>query len=374
MTLIVLALRRVLSSKFVLILLIAVPAGIVVFGAGDLGIGLTVVGFVDEDDSEVSRALRERVEEAATVATLDRERIANALFTGDVSVAFAVPGGFDAAVRAGGAPDIEMYTLQEEGASGVARFYAESFVLGVRNIAANVDDEADFDRALAAYRDPQVRLAARNREPEGPLDAGTTARLRVASGFLVLVMLFVAEAGSIVMLKDRENGALARILSGPTTMRRYMFGYLVAYLCVFAVQVVLTVITSAAVYGTPLALSLRYGAVLLAFSVVAVALAVALAGVSKNVYQLSTVSAFIVLPMAMLGGTMWPVEIMPPFLQSVSRLLPTTWANSAVSKIVTGATLTSAATELALLGAFALVFFLLGSWRARDVALRGGRT
>ena len=70
--------------------------------------------------------------------------------------------------------------------------------------------------------------------------------------------------------------------------------------------------------------------------------------------------------MALLGGCWWPMELFPTGMQQIVKVLPTTWAMSALTDItMRGQGLVDILPETGVLLAFAAVFFLIGLWRFR---------
>ena len=69
---------------------------------------------------------------------------------------------------------------------------------------------------------------------------------------------------------------------------------------------------------------------------------------------------------ALLGGCMFPIDLMPPFLRSLSYAMPHSWAlNGYLSLIVRGLGLQEILPQIGALLGFALVFFLIAVWRFR---------
>jgi len=370
MTMYQFALKRFLASKVTLILILAAPIGIVAFtGLGSGGNELASVRIADDDASELSRAFLEHLELAAWVEVVDKEALRTEVFTGNAEVGFHVPGGFERRLLDGEQPRVGIVRLREHGDHDVAVRSAESFLRALRTMAAWSDDRETFDSALGWYRDERLGVETHSVSSPTALSADDTDALRNTSGYLFVAMLLLATNGAFVLLKDRKAGVAERILTGPTTMRRYMASSVAGLGTVFVAQIALLLGVVALVYPVSAEPALAYLAVLAAFALVSVALAVTLAGVTRTEMQLSTISTVAVLLLAMLGGSFWPYEIVPELLQRVGAFLPTTWANRAVTAIVSGASLPDIAGHLAVLAAFAVVVFIVGSRRARGVVL-----
>lgn len=66
----------------------------------------------------------------------------------------------------------------------------------------------------------------------------------------------------------------------------------------------------------------------------------------------------------MLGGCMWPLEIVPESMQRLGHIFPHAWAMDAwIELIGRGGGFGDILTELAVLAGFIAVLFPLGAWR-----------
>jgi ABC-2 type transport system permease protein len=72
----------------------------------------------------------------------------------------------------------------------------------------------------------------------------------------------------------------------------------------------------------------------------------------------------IIMPLAGLGGAMWPIEIVPAWMQQLALFLPSGWAMRGFHDIVTrGLGLQDILLEAAVLMAFGVGFLVIGVWR-----------
>jgi ABC-2 type transport system permease protein len=68
----------------------------------------------------------------------------------------------------------------------------------------------------------------------------------------------------------------------------------------------------------------------------------------------------------MLGGCMWPLEIVPPVMRAIGHVVPHGWAvDSWIELLSRGGGLGDIAGRLAVLAAFALAFGTLAAFRLR---------
>ena len=63
---------------------------------------------------------------------------------------------------------------------------------------------------------------------------------------------------------------------------------------------------------------------------------------------------------AMLGGSFWPLWLMPPFMQKLAMITPHYWANDAMALIQRHQSLLAQRTDLLALTGFLVLFFALG--------------
>ena len=69
---------------------------------------------------------------------------------------------------------------------------------------------------------------------------------------------------------------------------------------------------------------------------------------------------------ALMGGCWYPMELFPPVVQNVVKVLPTTWAMQGMLDLVLrGGGLQDVLPEAAVLLGFAAIFFSVGVWRFR---------
>jgi ABC-2 type transport system permease protein len=74
----------------------------------------------------------------------------------------------------------------------------------------------------------------------------------------------------------------------------------------------------------------------------------------------------------MLGGCMWPLEIVPPVMRTVGHAVPHAWAMDAWTALaLDGEGVGAVTTELLVLAAFALVLGTIAVLRLRALARTG---
>jgi ABC-2 type transport system permease protein len=99
------------------------------------------------------------------------------------------------------------------------------------------------------------------------------------------------------------------------------------------------------------------------FTMTALGFSLAWYAIFRNKEAAFSVLGGIIILMAMLGGLLWPVEIMPDFLQRAVMLLPTYWVAEATILLSYNAAIEELFVPLVVMILFCIAFLLLGSRR-----------
>jgi ABC-2 type transport system permease protein len=182
-------------------------------------------------------------------------------------------------------------------------------------------------------------------------------------GLLALTLLFgTSSMEAIVITFERRVGTLERLLLAPLRLPALLAGKLLGGM-VFGLATTLAVLLIALMIfgaGSVNWLLLILGLILsaAAFSALGVLVSVSV----KEVFEAQTLANAFRFPMMFLGGVFVPVASLPVGLQIVARVLPLTYAVEALDAAMSGGKVSLAMVDLAVLAAFAVVFFGFASW------------
>jgi ABC-2 type transport system permease protein len=89
-----------------------------------------------------------------------------------------------------------------------------------------------------------------------------------------------------------------------------------------------------------------------------------MAALVRTYAQMDAVSTILIIPLSGIGGAMWPLEIVPEFMQKAALFVPTGWAMQGFHDLITrGLGLADILPEAGVLMAFGIVFLAIGVWR-----------
>jgi ABC-2 type transport system permease protein len=173
-------------------------------------------------------------------------------------------------------------------------------------------------------------------------------------GLFPFIIMFLVT--SITMLRERTSGTLERLMTTPLHKLDLLVGYGIAFAVLAAVQAVLV---SAVAYG-PIGLDTQapVGVVIVlavANAVCGMALGLFVSAFARTEFQAVQFMPAFVLPQLLLCGLFAPIDQMAGWLQTVSDLLPLTYAYGALAEVAAHGAMTSTAwTDLVVVIAFSL--------------------
>ena len=155
-------------------------------------------------------------------------------------------------------------------------------------------------------------------------------------GTVFLVVLIVAQGMSVEIWKERGAGAVQRLLGTPSGVHAFLAGKVAATSVVLTAAIAKSFAAARFLFDVPIqapAVALAWAAgcaVTFYLGLLVVELLLA------NERTALVVANMIVIPLAMLGGSFFPVEIMPETFARVARAVPNGWMLLQFKSIVTG--------------------------------------
>ena len=371
-------LRRVTRDRTFLFFMVLLPILIILL------IGITIssneqirVGVVNQGQASLSTSLaRELADDPAlTVETLDsRPAASEALRRSEVSAAVVIPAGFDASLRAGETVTVPVL-VPGTAESSQAALAAIQAVVGRH--AATVQAAAfTTDRGLRSF-DQNLSAATRLQQGNQAVPLRTevvdSASNYLPLGFsysaptmLVLFVFINALAGGAAMIQTRQYGILSRALAAPTRPRELVGGEALAYLGLTVGQAVLIVGIGAFLFGVDWGNPLAAAALVFVWALVGTGAGMLSGTLFRTPEQAGAIGPAVGIAFGMLGGCMWPLEVVPPSVRMLGHATPHAWAVDAWVEVLSrGGGLPQIAGYLGILALYAVVLFTLASLRLR---------
>jgi ABC-2 type transport system permease protein len=305
-----------------------------------------------------------------------------------LAAAIAVPEGFSQAVLSGQSPRLTviadpMTTTGQAASQGIETVVSR--LLGaVQTARISVDEFAaaqgfeteearqaylmrGLDLAVAAWEEPPLTVRKEQAVIAGEPDASEVPGgfAQSSPGMIVQFAIFGLITSAMILVLERQAGALKRLLTTPTSRVAVIGGHVLAMFLVVFGQVLLLVVVGQLLFGVdymraPLATLLM--ATILAFW--AASLGLFIGSISKSQEQVITLSLIAMFLFAALGGAWFPLEVAGEAFATVGHIMPTAWAMDGFQNIVVrGLGLASVLLPAGILLAYGLVFFGLAVWQ-----------
>lgn len=180
---------------------------------------------------------------------------------------------------------------------------------------------------------------------------------------VVIAFFFIFLFTGVTFLRERSFGTLERLIVSPLTRAEIIVGYILGFSVFAIIQSTIILLFALFVLDIKIAGSIWSVIVIqLLLTLVAVNLGIFCSSFAKNELQALQFIPIIVLPQVFLDGMFWPVSTMPDYLQVLSYVMPLTYANDAMVKIVIqGSGLWDVWFDIAVLVAFALIMIGLST-------------
>jgi len=194
----------------------------------------------------------------------------------------------------------------------------------------------------------------------------------ILPGLAFLGILFIGEMAMRDVLAEQTAGTLARALTTPLTPVHFLAGKMAqAFILCLACQA-LMMASGTIIFGVhwgPLHLVALFTA---AAALSVTGLTALIFGLSRTERQGSAIAGLLIMGMSLIGGSMFPLEMLPGFVQSAGRFTLNFWAIKGFRTLsIEGGGLTEIALPLLLLAGIGLACTGLGALLLRRRIARG---
>jgi len=343
---------------------------------------------VDEANTAISQQIINELENSTAVRpeVTTRDEAQNQFDQRRADAVFIIPSGIDIASLQNGSAEVELLqqpnnmnaTVSERAILTAIRKVSSSISAAqnavkqrqaIQPFASEQEKETyfknSFETAQSLQKDAPERVTVVTGNTEDQVDYDPRAN---SSAGQLITWVFIPLFGiSALFAYERRQGTLHRLLTTPSSKATFLLGTISGQVAMALVQMLLLV-----GFGI-LIMKLNWGREPLALFVILLtsALAAAAFGTTMGTFiktegQANGLSIMFGMVFALMGGCWYPMELFPPVVQNVVKVLPTTWAMQGMLDLVLrGGGLQDVLPEAAVLLGFAAIFFSVGVWRFR---------
>jgi ABC-2 type transport system permease protein len=344
------------------------------------------VGVVTDGTGALTNDLRHALDDSRLIEVKgydDAGSLAKAVRRGVVPAGVVIPDDYDEQLLAGKPVDVELLLDQTRGDPAGARSAIASVV---------ADQGAELQAAIFTskrlHRSVPVTLAQARTTRDlfertqiavdaKTVGAGERDYLPAGIGYqapsnLVLFVFITSLAWSALLIQSRQLRVMQRMYATPTTARTIIAGETLARLAIAGYQALLIVAAGTLLFGVDFGDPLAATVLVVVFVLVATSVSMLMGTIFSTPEQAGSIGPMVGIAMGMLGGCMWPLEIVPDPMRKIGHLFPHAWAMDAWIELVgRGGGLGSITTNLVVLGGFVVVLLPLATWRLRRSIVAG---
>ncbi|HUW01492.1 MAG TPA: ABC transporter permease [Acidimicrobiales bacterium] len=372
------SIRRLVRDRTSLFFMVVLPLLVIIIVGATIGsdsaFRVAVVGPVD---TPLAADLGQRLDDHPAIETKtfdDLDDARTALRRVELDAVVVIPDDLDAVVATGGTATIEVLGEQVSESNRAAltaigsvvddhaieltagRIVAEGTGTGLDAALVSVQ-ESSGDAVLAGV-EAQVVDARSDFLPGGFENSAPT--------MLVLFVFINALTGGAALIQSRKLGIHARMLAGPVTPLQIVSGEAAGYFLVSLLQSVIIIGAGGLLFGVDWGDPVAAISLVLVWSAVGTGAGMLSGALFRTPEQATSVGVTIGIVFGMLGGTMWPLEIVGPVMQTIGHVVPHGWAvDGWIEVMARGGGVADIATELLVLLGFAVLFVLVASTQLR---------
>ena len=272
----------------------------------------------DAAQTQESRRLLARFvnsDDFAIVGYVNSEEALNReIIAGRAHVGLKIPPDYSRRLLAG---DTASYLVLVDG--------SESSVAGAAlNVSNAVALRESLERALSGTGRTTLPVEARPKMLFNP--DSRSANFLIPGMIAVLMQMMTVLMTAISIVRERERGTLEQLYMTPVKPLGLMVGKIVPYAIVAYIEISILLVFMRVAFGVPI----KGNVLLLMLLVTPFILTMlgfgTLVSTKARTYQEATQMAFgTMMPSIFLSGYIFPIENMPIFFQSISRIIPTTY-------------------------------------------------
>lgn len=340
------------------------------------------IGIVNNDNGIYSKILIKMMKDdkyfKVTQSNISKSR--KDVENGKINMCFVIPGDFSDAIENGRLSKIDI--IRTENNENTSAFFAviQNYICqiktGVRfkkkflNVLDSTKlmdrkDESSVENNIENDYFKNIKFQRNGYTMSAVQDDGSRDKIELSNsaiGIIVMFVMFFVTIGAGSFLEERENGTFLKLKSMPVKSLSIFSGYLIGNFIVGWIETAVIIIFSRYVFNIDWGSSL-IGIIILfsCFLLCATGLGTTLSSIVKTKSQLMIISPLVVIPTSLLGGCMWPKDIMSPVMLKIAEFMPQSWVIQGMSDLITRNGCVSAVYIPSLvLVSFTIVFFMLG--------------
>jgi ABC-2 type transport system permease protein len=374
-------LLRLVRDRTALFFVVVLPVVIIVIIGATIGAAPSnvPVGIIDLDHTASSQRLVAALSAGDVISAktyTDQDALRTDIRIQNVAGGVMIPAGYGDAIGRGDTATVDLLADQNLGTTLTLATVVDNIIdREGRTLAAAAfatkqaggDLASNLDAATARDATLPVIVVQVDTVGKQSLSASNRYAYTAPSNLVLFVFINALTAGG-AMVESRRYGITRRSLAAPVTPGTIVAGFGLTRLLVALFQSALILGVGSVLFGVRWGNPVAAGMLVLTFALLATGAGLLIGTLARTPEQVQSIGIPVAIGMAMLGGCMWPLEIVPAGVRAAGHLTPHAWAMDAWIKLIfEGEGITTIAGNLAVLAAIAAALLALATWRLRRV-------
>lgn len=279
------------------------------------------VGVIDNDDTYISKEIIKSISkiENVEVVDLDKDNYEIQLASHQIQIVIIIPKNFSHNILnlINDEIKIKSITNSDVKESLVSIIKSKSKEL---NIIAKLSNK-DMNEFISLYEKNinKINITTNYTEKERPSIINSI-------GLVIMIIFITGSSISSFLIEDEENNTKARILASGISLAKYNVSmFIVFYILSCLSTIIYFFMCKVFNINFNMINSNNFLIVMLFLNMISISLNLCIVSFTKNRYVANTVNILIVIPSCMLSGVFWDFNVMPTYLQTIGRYLPSRW-------------------------------------------------
>ncbi|MDY2631245.1 MAG: ABC transporter permease [Clostridium sp.] len=325
--------------------------------------GYIKIGVIDNDNSKTSNLIIDSLKdkEGYNVNSINKENIKDLFSENAIDVAIEIKDGFEKEIIDGNVSKIKITAVEDDGIGNLIKELVNMEMNNVREISLASDkNEEVYYKALDNYSS-NISFNI-NKESLNDLHSDYSSS-QIYIGFLIMFMLIRGMRAAYRIFDEKDENIYMRIFMAPVRTSEYYLADVISGYITILIQVVLGIVSINLLNVETGLRNIQLFIILALVGLVSISLALCCSAFSRNKTEASNIFNFANMVLLMVGGAFVPLEIMPTLIEKISYFTPVRWAMKSISDIQQGYSFSETYKYLFTILLFAIVFFVVGSYK-----------
>lgn len=325
--------------------------------------GYIKIGVIDNDSSKTSNLIIDflKDKEGYNVNSINKEDVKNLFSENAIDVAIEIKDGFESEIIDGNVSKIKITAVEDDGIGNLIKELVNMEMNNVREISLASDkNEEVYYKALDNYSS-NISFNI-NKESLNDLHSDYSSS-QIYIGFLIMFMLIRGMRAAYRIFDEKDENIYMRIFMAPVRTSEYYLADVISGYITILIQVVLGFVSINLLNVETGLRNIQLFIILALVGLVSISLALCCSAFSRNKTEASNIFNFANMVLLMVGGAFVPLEIMPTLIEKISYFTPVRWAMKSISDIQQGYSFSETYKYLFTILLFAIVFFVVGSYK-----------